>query len=102
MNIDEFMEFDDNYYGHYLGFHTKRTSCLFDYSRQYNEIPWKYAKSVQEDDKISYLQILYALSEIKIPAIIGFGFIGSNLPPAWIIDVDVRYKLRTDSALFPA
>lgn len=64
MNIDEFMEFGDNYYGHYFGFHTKRTSCLFDYARQYNEIPWKYAKSVQEDDKISYLQILYALSEI--------------------------------------
>lgn len=64
MNIDEFMEFDDNYYGHFFGFHTKRTSCLYDYSRLYNGIPWKYSKSVQEDDKISYLQVVYALSEI--------------------------------------
>jgi len=64
MNLEEFMTFDENYFGHNLGFHTKRTSCLFDYARQYNQIPWKYSKSVKNTDKISILQIIYALSEI--------------------------------------
>ena len=64
MNISEYMTFDEDYFGHNLGFHTKKTSCLFDYARQYNEIPWKYAKSVKNTDKISILQIIYALSEI--------------------------------------
>ena len=41
MNISEYMTFDEDYFGHNLGFHTKKTSCLFDYARQYNEIPWK-------------------------------------------------------------
>lgn len=64
MNLEEFMTFDENYFGHNLGFHTKRTSCLFDYARQYNEIPWKYSKTVKNTDKISIFQIVYALSEI--------------------------------------
>ncbi len=64
MNLERFMTFDENYFGHNLGFHTKRTSCLFDYARQYNEIPWKYAKTVKNTDKISIFQIVYALSEI--------------------------------------
>lgn len=64
MNISEYMTFDEDYFGHNLGFHTKKTSCLFDYARQYNEIPWEYAKSVKNTDKISILQIIYALSEI--------------------------------------
>ena len=64
MNLEKFMTFDENYFGHNLGFHTKRTSCLFDYARQYNQIPWKYSKSVKNTDKISILQIIYALSEI--------------------------------------
>lgn len=64
MNLEKFMTFDENYFGHNLGFHTKRTSCLFDYARQYNQIPWKYSKSVKNTDKISILQIIYVLSEI--------------------------------------
>ena len=64
MDLEEFMTFGDNYYGHRFGFHTKRTSKLFEYARLYNDIPWKYAKTVSSDDKISYLQIVYALSEI--------------------------------------
>lgn len=64
MNVDEFMEFGEQYYGHNFGFSTKRTSCLFDYSRLYNEIPWKYSKTVAMEDKISCWQVIYALSEI--------------------------------------
>lgn len=64
MDLEKYMTFDENYFGHNLGFHTKGTSCLFDYARQYNQIPWKYAKSVKNTDKISILQIIYALSEI--------------------------------------
>lgn len=64
MNVDEFMEFGDNYYGRNFGYHSKRTSCLFDYANLYNEIPWKCAKSVSMNDKISYWQVIYALSEI--------------------------------------
>lgn len=65
MNVDEFMEFGEQYYGHYFGYHTKRTSCLFDYSRLYNEIPWKFSKTVTMEDKISCWQVIYALSEIN-------------------------------------
>ena len=64
MDLEEFMTFGDNYYGHNFGFHTKRASCLFEYDSKYNGIPWKYAKTVSNDDKISFLQIIYALSEI--------------------------------------
>lgn len=64
MNVDELMVFGEQYYGHNFGYHTKRTSCLFDYSRLYNEIPWKYSKTVAMKDKISYWQVIYALSEI--------------------------------------
>lgn len=46
MDVMEYMQFGENYYGHNFGFHTKRTSCLFDYAKQYNEIPWKYAKQL--------------------------------------------------------
>lgn len=64
MNVMEYMQFGENYYGHNFGFHTKRTSCLFDYVKQYNEIPWKCAKTVAMEDKISCWQVIYALSEI--------------------------------------
>lgn len=64
MNIDEYMEYSENYYGKNFGFRTKRTSYLYDYSINYNGIPWKYAKTVEDDDRISYLQIMYVLSEI--------------------------------------
>lgn len=64
MNVLEYMQFGENYYGHNFGFHTKRTSCLFDYANQYNEIPWKCAKTVAMNDKISCLQVIYAISEI--------------------------------------
>lgn len=64
MDLEEFMTFDDNYYPHNFGFHTKRASRLFEYDSKYNGIPWKYAKSVRNDDKISFLQIIFALSEI--------------------------------------
>ena len=65
MNVVEFMQFGENYYGRNFGFHTKRTSCLFDYARLYNEIPWKSAKNVSLNDKISCWQIIYAISEIN-------------------------------------
>ncbi len=64
MNIDEYMECGENYYGRNFGFRTKRTSYLYDYSINYNGISWKYAKTVEDNDRIPYLQIMYVLSEI--------------------------------------
>ena len=64
MDVTEYMLFGEDYYGHNFGFHTKRASCLFDYAKQYNEIPWKCAKTVAMEDKISCWQVIYALSEI--------------------------------------
>ena len=87
MDLERFMTFDENYFGHKLGFHTKRTSCLFDYSRQYNHIPWKYAESVKNTDKISILQIIYALSEIT----------GKYL---WQKIIDFIYKLDDFEKIF--
>ena len=87
MNLEKFMTFDENYFGHNLGFHTKRTSCLFDYARQYNQIPWKYSKSVKNTDKISILQIIYALSEIT----------GKYL---WQKIIDFIYKLDDFEGIF--
>lgn len=64
MNLEEFMTFNDNYYPNNFGYHTKRATCLFEYDSKYNGIPWKFAKTVSNDDKISFLQIIFALSEI--------------------------------------